>query len=208
SDALLHFLTAGMDADDSIMIGSGAPIIRVTVAEEALQTGVGFGRIDGQDQPISLDTVRRLMETGKVIRVGFDPAGGYIEQSEDPAAENRLYNAKQREILATKFGGCMDPACERPPSWAEAHHIRQVKRDGGKTTIQNAILLCKYHHLLYHNRGYEIALHDDGSYWKIPPKSVDPDQTPIPMPLKTRNLNDLRTAPTRTRTPGRTERAR
>ena len=55
------------------------------------------------------------METGTTIRVGFDPNGHYIEEVQDPLAENRLYNAKQREILAAKFGGCMDPDCDRPP---------------------------------------------------------------------------------------------
>jgi len=31
----------------------------------------------------------------------------------------------------------------------------------------------------------------DGTYWKVPPVSVDPEQTPVLMPLKTRNLRDL-----------------
>jgi hypothetical protein len=194
SDALLHFLMAGAEADPSVMLGTGAPIIRVTVAADALATGVGVGRIDGQAQPISIDSVKRLMETGKIIRAGFDPNGTYIEVHDDPLADNRIYNARQREILAAKFGGCMDPGCDRPPSWCEAHHINFVKRDGGKTTIANAILLCRYHHLLYHRDGYEISVHDDGTYWKIPPASVDPEQTPVLMPLKTRNLADLRAA--------------
>jgi hypothetical protein len=197
SDALLHFLTLGMDADDTVMIGSGAPVIRVTVAEKALETGTGLGRIDGQATPISLDTVKRLMETGTILRIGFDPAGTYVEQTDDPSADHRLFTRKQREILATKFGGCMDPDCDRPPSWCEAHHIRYVYRDGGKTVILNGILLCKHHHLMYHNDGYEIMLATDGTYWKIPPTTLDPTQTPIPMPLKTRNLNDLQTAETR-----------
>jgi hypothetical protein len=55
----------------------------------------------------------------------------------------------------------------------------------------HGILLCKYHHLLYHNRGYEIRCDRDGRYWKVPPASIDPEQTPIRMPLKTRNLRDL-----------------
>jgi hypothetical protein len=119
------------------------------------------------------------------------PGGRYIEEVEDPCAENRLYNRRQREILAAKFGGCMDPDCDRPPSWTEAHHIQWVYRDGGKTTIENAILLCKYHHLKYHNDGYEITQDGSGGYWKIPPSSVDPNRRGIAMPLKTRNLNDL-----------------
>jgi hypothetical protein len=88
----------------------------------------------------------------------------------------------------------MDPDCDRPPSWCEAHHILHWARDRGRTLIENGILLCKYHHLLYHNRGYEIRCDEAGNYFKIPPSSVDPGQQPIPMPLKTRNLADLRGA--------------
>ena len=118
----------GADADPQVMLGSGAPIIRITVAQDALDSGTGLGRIDGQSQPISLDTVKRLMEGGKIIRAGFDPRGTYIETVEDQlagnpvaqkllaehlptenrVADNRLYNRNQREILAAKFGGCMD----------------------------------------------------------------------------------------------------
>jgi hypothetical protein len=191
SDDLIHFLKLGADADPNVMLGSGAPTIRITVAEKALETGVGFGRVDGQAAPVSIDTVKRMMENGKILRVGFDPGGRYIEQVEDPLAENRLYNRKQREILAAKFGGCMDPTCDRPPSWTEAHHIRWVVRDRGKTTIENAILLCKYHHLQYHNEGYEITQDIFGNYWKVPPASVDPGRNPIAMQLKTRNLKDM-----------------
>jgi hypothetical protein len=197
SDALIHFLMLGADADPTVMLGSGAPIIRVTIAEAALATGIGLGRIDGASGVISVDSVKRLMETGTTLRVGFDPGGRYIEQFDDPLAENRLYNTKQREILAVKFGGCMDPNCDRPPSWCEAHHIQFVKRDHGKTTIGNAILLCKYHHLLYHNHGYEIRQDPSGNYWKIPPTSINPNQTPTLMPLKTHTLTDLRAARTR-----------
>jgi hypothetical protein len=57
--------------------------------------------------------------------------------------------------------------------------------------------LCKFHHLKYHNDGYDITVDSFGDYWKIPPKMVDSDQAPIPMPLKTRNLGDLWSAEAR-----------
>ena len=85
----------------------------------------------------------------------------------------------------------MDTDCDRPPSFCEAHHILHWARDRGKTVIENGILLCKSHHLKYHRDGIEITMDSSGTYWKIPPASADPQQTPIPMPLKTRNLNDL-----------------
>ena len=190
SDTFMQLLTAGAHTDSSRLLGTGAPIIRITVAEPALHTGEGLARIDGQAQPISLTTVERLLCTGTPVTVGVDAFGAIIETE----SEQRLFSSRQKEALAAKFGGCMDPNCQRPPSWCETHHIKHWARDGGKTITSNGILLCKYHHLLYHNRGYEIEVDNQGNYWKIPPTSIDPAQTPIPMPLKTRNLSDLAAA--------------
>ena len=189
-DAFMHLLKAGTNTDDSVLLGSGAPVIRITVAEEALTTGTGLARIDGQTAPVSLTTVERLLCDADTVTATFDQNGHYIEAGSDA----RLFNRKQREILAIKFGGCMDPDCDRPPSWCEAHHILHWKRDNGPTLIVNGILLCKFHHLKYHNDGIEIVINETGQYWKIPPATTDPDQTPILMPLKTRNLADLRAA--------------
>jgi hypothetical protein len=197
SDGFIHLLAAGADIDDSVMLGSGGPVIRITVAEKALTTGIGFGRIDGQPDVVCIDTVKRLICQGTEVFASFDPNGHYVEPSED----HRLFSKRQREILAAKFGGCMDPDCDRPPSWCEAHHIQQWIRDGGKTLIGNGIPLCKFHHLKYHNDGYEIILDAAGNYWKIPPESIDPAQTPIHMRLKTRNLHDLHAANQRTPEP-------
>jgi len=45
------------------------------------------------------------------------------------------------------------------------------------------MLLCKHHHLLIHNNGWEI-IDDDTGFAIIPPHSIDPTQTPRPMPSK------------------------
>jgi len=187
SDAFLQLLKLGADANPNSLLGSGAPIIRITVAEHALETGIGFGTIEGHDEHVSLGTVQRLLCGGDAIRMGFDPQGNVL----DIESEQRLFSKRQREVLAVKFGHCMDPNCDRPPSWTEAHHIKHWARDGGKTLIANGILLCKWHHLKYHNEGYEIEVDDDGSYWQIPPASVDPQQKRIPMPLKSTAIADL-----------------
>jgi hypothetical protein len=187
SDAFLQLLRLGADANPACILGSGAPIIRITVPENAFATGVGFGKIEGQNAPVSLDTVHRLLCSGDAIRIGFDQKGSVL----DVEAEQRLFSKRQREVLATKFGGCMDPACDRPPSWSEAHHIKHYVRDKGKTVVSNGILLCKWHHLKYHNEGYEIEIDDAGNYCQVPPTSVDPLQRRIAMPLKSTALADL-----------------
>jgi hypothetical protein len=187
SDSLIQLMKLGADHNPNFLLGSGAPVIRITVPEQALETGVGFGTIEGQGARVSMDTVQRLMCGGDSIRMGFDPRGNVL----DIEREQRLYSRRQREVLAVKFGGCMDPNCDRPPSWCESHHIAQWVRDGGKTVIENGILLCKWHHLKYHNEGYEIECDDGGDYWRIPPASVDPEQKPVPMPLKSTAIADL-----------------
>lgn len=52
------------------------------------------------------------------------------------------------------------------------------------------ILLCKHHHLLYHNEGWEISRDDNGDYRLSPPINVDPNQTPIRL-QQSRNMRDL-----------------
>jgi hypothetical protein len=192
SDGFLQLMLQGADADTSVMLGSGAPVIRITVAEEALASGDSLGRIDGQVgatavDTVSIETVERQLCNGVSIRMGFDPAANLL----DLEREQRLFSRRQREVLAVKFGGCMDPACERPPSWCEAHHVKHVARDGGKTEVRNGILLCRWHHLKYHNEGWEIRHDSAGRYWLIPPQSVDVSQTPRPMPLKSAAMRDL-----------------
>ena len=42
-----------------------------------------------------------------------------------------------------------------------------------------------------HNNGWEVTRDPDNQYWLIPPTSIDPEQTPIPMPTKSQALHDL-----------------
>jgi len=101
----------------------------------------------------------------------------------------RLYSKKQKTALAARDGGCMWPGCDRPPSWTEAHHVDHHHK-GGKTTIENGILLCRFHHLLLHNNHWNIT-RDLFGWWLIPPVDVDPLQVPRPMPTKSLAFQDL-----------------
>jgi hypothetical protein len=68
----------------------------------------------------------------------------------------RLFSRRQRRALAARDGGCMWPGCERPPSWTEAHHTRPWAQ-GGRTDLDDGILLCRHHHLRLHDEGWRIT---------------------------------------------------
>ncbi|WP_235501813.1 HNH endonuclease signature motif containing protein, partial [Aeromicrobium sp. Root472D3] len=67
----------------------------------------------------------------------------------DHGTTRRLYDRHQRLILATRDGGCVFPRCDRPPAWCEAHHL-DFWAEGGPTDLDNAALLCHFHHHLVH----------------------------------------------------------
>ncbi len=166
SDVFAHLLSAGADADSSQLLGSGAPSVRVIVAKGSVATRSGHGYIEGQSDPVSIETVERLACTGSALEVTTREG-----QPIDVGREQRLYSRRQRIALAARDGGCRWPGCDRPPSWTEAHHIRHWARDGGRTDVADGILLCRHHHLLLHNNHWEIE-RGGADYWLISPDRV------------------------------------
>ncbi len=188
SDALLHLLLAGADADSSMMLGSGAPSVRVLVTARDLALGAGSGSLEASvGRPdgvvVALPTVQRLLCGGTQTPILIGSTG----QPLDVGRAQRLFTTRQRLALAARDGGCRWPGCERPPSWCEAHHIEHWQRDGGRTDVDVGILLCRHHHLLLHDQEWSIVLAGTGpDYELIPPESVDPMRRPRPMPSRSR----------------------
>lgn len=178
ADGFVDLLRAGVGVDPDKILDDRRPSVTLHVQEESLTrraagTGLGFGIIESSNESVPLESIERELCTGGYIPVLFDEQG----QPLNLGRETRLFTRRQRIALAARDGGCMAEGCDRPVSWTEAHHIKHWKRDNGPTDIDDGILLCRHHHLLFHNQGWEIV-HDDRGHWLIPPRTVDPDQTP------------------------------
>lgn len=187
-DAITGLLRIGVTADTTDsrrIVGSRQPAVRVLVTADNLADRAGHGRIEGLPVPISVQTVERIVCANGTIPIRFDEHGNGL----DLGREQRLYNMRQRIVLAARDGGCMFGDCDRPPSRCEAHHIEHWKRDKGKTDIDLGILLCLFHHLLVHNNGWEIV-RKDSAFWLIPPADIDSTRTPLMMPSKSAALRD------------------
>lgn len=188
SDTLLHLLIAGADADSSMMLGTGAPNVRVLVTARDLRAGEGSGSFEAAvgtpaGTAVSLPTVQRLLCGGTQTPILIASTG----QPLDVGRSQRLFTPRQRVALAARDGGCRWPGCERPPSWCEAHHIDEWLRDDGRTDVEVGVLLCRHHHLLLHDHGWRIVKTQCSSGLQlVPPQTVDPEQRPRSMPSRSR----------------------
>ena len=75
--------------------------------------------------------------------------------------------ARERDKCRCRFPGCESRR-------VDLHHI-QYWSNGGRTTLDNLISLCRYHHQVIHDRGYLIATARDGTF-----TFYQPGGTPVP----------------------------
>jgi hypothetical protein len=61
----------------------------------------------------------------------------------------RYATPAQRAALNRRDGGCAYRGCTRPARRCHAHHITDW-RAGGRTDLDNLVLLCPYHHRMIH----------------------------------------------------------
>ncbi len=168
SDTITELLRQGVAADTSQLLGDAPVGVRVIIAGRALDARQGRGFLEGQPDAVSIATVERIACSAGTVMLTVDGAAENAGQPLNLGRERRLFSRAQRIALAARDGGCRWPGCERPPSWCEAHHIEHWQRDGGRTDVADGILLCRHHHLLAHNNGWEIR-RDGPRYLLEPP---------------------------------------
>jgi hypothetical protein len=95
----------------------------------------------------------------------------------DVGRVHRLVTPAIRKALYLRDGGCCFPACDRPAIWTDAHHLTHWM-DGGVTSLDGCILLCRKHHVTVHEGQWQVRLGPDRHPEFIPPTFVDPLQRP------------------------------
>jgi hypothetical protein len=83
--------------------------------------------------------------------------------------------ARERDTCRCRFPGCESRR-------VDLHHI-QYWSNGGQTKLDNLISLCKYHHMLVHDRDYLIAAARDGTFtFYRPDGTLIPASPALPQP--------------------------
>jgi hypothetical protein len=131
---------------------NGSPFtVVVTIGIDALMSGIGSAALDTGHR-ISAGEARRLACKGGLIPMVLD--GDSVPL--DLGREKRLFDRYQKIALNHRFGGCAAHNCDRPPAWAEFHHLEPWHLGGG-TDARNGIPLCPPHHRMAdHPNAYDM----------------------------------------------------
>jgi hypothetical protein len=163
------------------------PRIGVTIDYHALRTGLdtslgpgggpgyepGAGLLDTGER-LSAAAVRRLACDAEVLPYVL----GSRSQILDVGRTSRLVTLGLWLALVARDQQCAFPGCTRAPIACDAHHIRHWV-DGGPTSLDNLVLLCRAHHRLIHTTPWQVRLNPaDRRPEFVPPPRLDPTGTP------------------------------
>ncbi len=115
----------------------------VTISLDSLRQDLACG------EDISATEARRLACTARIIPVVLGGKGEIL----DLGRTRRLYNPAQRKAMRLRDKQCRAEGCSTPATWCEAHHEKPWSQ-GGRTDLNDGVLLCSWHHHRAHDRRF------------------------------------------------------
>src|SRR3981081_3042906 len=165
ADALVELAHHGLNSGVIPQRASQRPHLQVTASLETLLCRPGASAAELEfSLPISARMVERLACDASVTRVLFGPDSAIV----DVGRAHRVVPGAPLKALTVLHKCCQWPGGDRPASWSEAHHLTHWSR-GGRTNLNNLVLLCTRHHWMVHEGGWQITRDPTGRIVTIPP---------------------------------------
>jgi hypothetical protein len=140
--------------------GLNATVV-VTMSLETLQGGLQRATVGGADVDVSASEARRLACAAGVIPAVLGGKSRVL----DLGRRKRLASPAQRLAkIVEQRGVCAIEHCDRPASWADAHHWKKRWADGGRTDLDDLVLICPRHHTLAHLPGRSVRPAEGGKF--------------------------------------------
>ncbi len=150
-DALVETCLKAAEVDGLLPDQHGTkPRLTVTVTLDQLKAGLGAAILDTGDQ-VSATALRRLACDAEVIPAVLGTLGEVL----DVGRTQRLVTTAIWKALVLRDEHCRFPGCRRMPLACDAHHL-QHWADGGATSLDNLVLLCRAHHTLLHATPWQV----------------------------------------------------
>ncbi len=153
------------DALEDLAKGGKPASVQVTATIETLKgmAGAAAGEMEFS-LPLSSNSVQRMACDCSVTRVLLNQESVTI----DVGRSKRIVSGSLRRALVSRDQHCQWPGCERPAAWCDGHHIVHWI-DGGVTNLDNLVLLCRRHHRMVHEGGWQLVKSENGRIMTIAP---------------------------------------
>ena len=157
ADALVEIARVALDEGRVPVVNGVRPHLQITATLETLLgvPGAPPAELEGAG-PISIETLRRLAGDCSLRRLLLDEDSLVI----DVGRERRLIRGATRIAAEQRDGGCAWRGCTRPPRHCQGHHPDPWWA-GGRTTLDNTLLLCRHHHALVED-GWRLTKTEEG----------------------------------------------
>jgi hypothetical protein len=141
-------------------------------------------------QHVSAETSRRVACDGATVVMTHAPDGSIL----DVGRKTRTISPALRRALTNRDGGCIFPGCRS--TRCDAHHVKHWA-NGGATSLDNTLLLCRFHHRLVHEEGFQVKRLPNGEvefrnqHGLLVPDAPEPPRQPIdPFAALVKRLED------------------
>jgi hypothetical protein len=139
-----------------------------------------------EDGPhVAAETSRRLACDGSILKLIEDERGEPLSIGR----KSRVIPPALRRALKVRDDGCRFPGCTHR-AYIDGHHVKHWA-DGGETSLDNLVQLCRHHHRLVHVGGFSCERRDDGAFVFRDPYNRMLRTSPPAMPDRTNpEIND------------------
>ena len=153
------------DAFYEKVTGNQRAELQVTASLETLKAHAGAAAGEMEfSLPLSSAAVQRIACDCSLTRVLLSQESLTI----DVGRSKRVVDGALRKALRLRDQHCQWPGCERPASYCDGHHIVHWIH-GGETNLANVVLLCRRHHRMVHEGGWQLVKTDAGKIISIAP---------------------------------------
>lgn len=163
ADALVEICRRWLDGGSAHVSGGVRPHLSVLVDLEVLETRSGGTAETGSGRVPHPETIRRLACDAGVCRIVMQGGSAPL----DVGRRTRTVPPALRRAVVARDRGCAFPGCDRPPSWCDCHHVHHWA-EGGPTSLDNLVLLCRHHHRLVHEAGFRISTDQGEPVFRCP----------------------------------------
>jgi Domain of unknown function (DUF222) len=122
-------------------------------------------------EPLPLAAARRLTCDASLVRV-LERDGKTLSLGR----KTRTISPALRRALFMRNDTCMFPGCTQRHH-TDAHHAKHWA-DGGETKLDNLVRLCRFHHMLVHEGGFDVRRTPRGGFTFHDPKGKVVPQAP------------------------------